>query len=78
MQTLPLRALTWGTAAAAVSSAVWLSSVGPAALLCTGDLRVPSEAFEFQDLIPAGSAPAAGPPAARSSASPLRPPSSSS
>jgi hypothetical protein len=68
MRTASLRLLTWATAAAAVSSAAWLSSLGPAALLCATDLRTPPDAVELGELMPEWSAPAAGPSAADPSA----------
>jgi len=79
MRTVSLRMLTWGTAAAAVSSALWLSSVGPAMLLYSLDLRAPSDGFELDELISPGAPPGTGPsPAGGSSSTPLRPPSDSS
>ena len=55
MRNVPLRVLTWGTAAAAVSSAVWLST---AAVGCSA---ATTTEFELDDLIAPAAAPAAGP-----------------
>ena len=52
--------LTWGTAAMAVSSAVWLSSGGPA-ILVGADLRPPGELLELEDLVAPWAPPGAGP-----------------
>jgi hypothetical protein len=66
MRTMPLRVLTWGTAAAAVTSAIWLSSISQAAILCSLDLRAPGDVVDFEDLAPSwavpgfGAAPASG------------------
>jgi len=57
MRTVPIRVLTWGTAAAAVSSAVWLST---AAVGCSADLHAPAADIELVDLIAPTAAPAAG------------------
>jgi hypothetical protein len=44
MRALPLQLLTWGTATAAISSAVWLSSTDQASLLCSISYRATSGA----------------------------------
>jgi hypothetical protein len=61
MRTVPLYMLTWGTAAAAVSSAVWLSSISQATLLCSLDPHVANDALGLDELLAPETAPAAGP-----------------
>jgi hypothetical protein len=57
MRTMPLRVLTWGTAAAAVTSAIWLSSISQAAILCSLVLRAPADVVDFEDLAPSWAMP---------------------
>jgi len=48
MRTLPLKLLTWGTATAAISSAVWLSSTDQALVFCSVGYRASSEALGLE------------------------------
>jgi hypothetical protein len=77
MRAVPLQLLTWGTAAAAITSAVWLSSSPDSMLVCsTGDAE--SRAYDLDVPLPAA-ATRAGPAAApMSSATPLQAGSGSS
>jgi len=63
MRTVPLRVLTWGTAAAAVSSAIWLSTT---AIVCSA---ATSADIDIDDLISPAAAPAAGPSASTGTSS---------
>ena len=67
MRTMPLQLLTWGTVAAAVGSAVWLSNTDQAAVLCSVSYRATSQAMGLDDPLPAeptGAGPAAEMPGA--------------
>jgi len=74
MRTLPLQLLTWGTATAAISSAVWLSSTDQALVLCSVGYRASSETLGLEISLPATPARAGlTPPAGSSAARGLRP-----
>ncbi len=49
MRAMPLQFLTWGTIAAAVGSAAWLSSTDQGALICSVGYRATSRAMGFDD-----------------------------
>lgn len=53
MRALSLQLLTWGTAAAAISSAVWLSSTDQASVFCSISYRATSEAMGMDLDLPA-------------------------
>jgi hypothetical protein len=79
MRTVPILLLTWGTAVAGVSSAVWLSSMSQPTLLCAADMQMPGGDLGLEELVLPSEAPAAGPGGDPGSGSPSRrPPSSSS
>jgi hypothetical protein len=50
MRAMPLQLLTWGTIAAAVSSAAWLSSTDQASIFCSVGYRATSRAIGIDDL----------------------------
>jgi hypothetical protein len=78
MRAIPLQLLTWGTAAAAITSAVWLSSSPDSMLVCSTDTDAASRALDLDVPLPAA-ATRAGPAAApMSSATPLQAGSGSS
>ena len=52
MRPLTLQFLTWGTAAAAVSSAVWLSSTNQRTLLCSLGAQASSYELGIDDDLP--------------------------
>ena len=79
MRTVPILLLTWGTAFAGVSSAVWLSSMSQPTLLCAADMQAPTGELGLEELVLPSEAPAAGPAGARDTGTPSgRAPSSSS
>jgi len=53
MRPVPLRVLTWGTVAAAVSSAVWLSSTNQGGILCLIGYPATSRAIGVDVPLPA-------------------------
>ena len=53
MRTMPLQFLTWGPIAAAVVSAVWLSSSDQAAVFCSFGYRSTSQAMGIEIPLPA-------------------------
>jgi hypothetical protein len=64
MRALQLQLLTWGTAAAAISSAVWLSSTDQATLLCSLSYHATSPAIGLDLPLPEAptrAGPSAGP-----------------
>ena len=66
MRALSLQLLTWGTATAAISSAVWLSTTDQGSVLCSLGYRATSQALGID--LPLPSEPTrAGPSAAPSS-----------
>jgi hypothetical protein len=78
MRAMPLQLLTWGTAAAAITSAVWLSSSPDNTLVCSAGFDAIGRAADFELPLPdapTGAGPAAAP---TSSASPLQGSSGSS
>jgi len=79
MRHLSLQLLTWGTASAAISSAVWLSSVDQASVFCSMGYRATSEALGIDMPLPAeptrAGAPSAGP-SSRAAPASVRPPAS--
>jgi hypothetical protein len=52
MRALPLQLLTWGTATAAISSAVWLSSTDQGELLCSLSYHATSPAIGLELPLP--------------------------
>lgn len=68
MRPFALQVLTWGTAAAAVSSAVWLSSTSQRNLLCSLGPNASSYELGFDEDLPAtGAGHEEGPDAASAS-----------
>jgi len=68
MRAIPLQLLTWGTAAAAITSAVWLSSTVNGTLVCSTGFDASTPVFDLDTTLPA-EATRAGPVAAPMSGS---------
>jgi hypothetical protein len=62
MRALPLQLLTWGTATAAISSAVWLSSTDQGELLCSISYHATSPAIGLDLPLPDAPTRAGSPP----------------
>jgi hypothetical protein len=53
MRAMPLQLLTWGTAAAAITSAAWLTSSPDNTLVCSAGFDAALRAVDFEMPLPA-------------------------